>query len=191
MRVVLVVSGQVEKGVEHRRQQQDGERRPRGSRRRQPQLLAEDLLAGLRTHPRKVLRCKEALENYRQLEEFKLAFPEDRYLSAPPAQGQAQPPLSPPGSSTPTGPQQSGPNGPSGQNPLQDTPAAPHPQGPTTPLDNLSGRQRAAGTVSAHSVDPRSLMSSPTLRTQQRDHATFESRSRPTPPALSGLPMNS
>lgn len=179
----------VEKALEHRRQQQDGVRRPRGSRRRQPQLFAEDLLAGLSTHPRKALRCKEALENYRMLEEFKLAFPEDRYLSAP-AQGQSQPPVSPQSTTTPTGPQQSGPNAPSGQTPLQDPPSAPPPQGPNTPLDNVAGRQRAATAPSTHVGDPHGLTSSPTLRTQQHDPTAFANRPRSTPSAPGVLPLN-
>lgn len=189
---VLGVIGQVEKGVEHRRQQQDGVRRPRGSRRRLPQLLAEDLLAALRTHPRKELRCKEALDNYRLLEDFKLAFPEDRYLSTP-AQGQAQPLVSPGGSTAPPGPQPSGSNVAPPQAPLQDPPAPAQPQGPNTPLDNVAGRQRppAAGAgTSTHVADPHGLTASPTIRAQRHDSATSENRPRPTQAAPSGLPLN-
>lgn len=66
------------KGIEARRHREEGtdySPRPR------PPLNVEDLLVAVRTHPRKALRCKEALEHYRQLGAFTCAFPDERYLS--------------------------------------------------------------------------------------------------------------
>ncbi|CDJ40537.1 hypothetical protein, conserved [Eimeria tenella] len=176
----------VEKGVEHRRQQQEGMRRPRGSRHCQPQLLAEDLLAGLRSNPRKALRCKEALENYRQLEALKLAFPEDRYLSAP-TQGHDVVPVSPQGGNTASGQQPSAPNPPPVQSTSQDAATVAPSHGHISPLDPLAARQRSV--ASPHTDDCQSLTPQSALRTQQHD-AAFGSRPAVTPSSPNILPLS-
>lgn len=68
----------VAKGIEARRHREEG---TEYSPRPRPQLKVDDLLVAVRTHPRKALRCREALEHYRQLEAFTCAFRDERYLS--------------------------------------------------------------------------------------------------------------
>lgn len=161
-------------------------RRPRGSRHCQPQLLAEDLLAGLRSNPRKALRCKEALENYRQLEALKLAFPEDRYLSAP-TQGHDVVPVSPQGGNTASGQQPSAPNPPPVQSTSQDAATVAPSHGHISPLDPLAARQRSV--ASPPTDDCQSLTPQSALRTQQHD-AAFGSRPAVTPSSPNILPLS-
>ncbi|OEH79870.1 hypothetical protein cyc_02228 [Cyclospora cayetanensis] len=125
----------VEKGLENRRQQQENCRSSSTAPRNLlPPLLAEDLLAALRSQPRKAVRCREALENYRQLEEFKCAFPEGRYLAAP---TQAQTPAPPRGSSSST----PGAGLPQTQTPHGTSTVSMQPQGHSTPFDPSLGMQ--------------------------------------------------
>ncbi|KAL8269971.1 hypothetical protein Esti_006105 [Eimeria stiedai] len=105
----------VAKGLETRREQEENAEEASEEARPKPQLLAEDVIEALADHPRKALRCREALESYKLLEEFKCAFPDDKYLSPSPVQAQ-----------------QGAPSGPAGAPPVSAStsgggPLAPHP----------------------------------------------------------------
>ncbi|KAL8428478.1 hypothetical protein ACSSS7_007205 [Eimeria intestinalis] len=80
----------VAKGLETRREHEENADESPEDARPKPQLFAEDVIGALADHPRKALRCREALESYKLLEEFKCAFPDDKYLSSSPAQAQQQ-----------------------------------------------------------------------------------------------------
>lgn len=170
----------VAKGVEARRQHEDGIGNSQEGARFQPQLHAEDLLAALSSHPRKALRCREALENYRQLEEFKCAFPEDRYLSPPPSQ--TLPPVSPQGVKTP-GTSTSG--GPSTEGkPQQGQSISSTQQAQTPQYEAAHGIKR----TSSQSAGAYSNPATQVMRKQQRD-AGLEAGLSFTPGASSALPL--
>ena len=83
---------QVAKGFDAQRQREEAE--DVASPRPRSLLHVEDLLTALRSHPRKAIRCREALEHFRQMEAFTCAYRDDRYLSGNAAPTQASAVLS-------------------------------------------------------------------------------------------------
>lgn len=173
---------QVAKGIEARRQHEDGNGNTQETSSFQPQLHAEDLLAALASHPRKALRCAEALENYRQMEGFKCAFPEDRYLSPPPTQTQST--VSPQGVKTAGA--SSASRGPSAERQPQEGQHAVSPQQPRTPpqCETARGTKRTTQQAAGAYSNPATQI----MQTQQRD-AGLETGLSFKPAVASALPL--